>query len=269
LGPQGALPSALNEEASLYLMRGDDALPRFLDLFNNRFLQLFYRAWANARPIAQADRPDADRFRAYIGSTIGLGSPLAANLDSVPDAVKLYYAGLMGAQAKSASRMASLISGVFGLRCEVQEFVGTWLVLPAADRSRIGGVNATLGQALMLGERTYSVSDKFTLKLTTASLADYEQYLPTGKRAEYLSDLVTFHLGEELDWDVQLALPAREARPMVLGQSGRLGWTSWMAPDWAAKPDDMRSDARFHIHSRVAQHRAHSQDQHKAITSSL
>ena len=153
LGPQGALPSALNEEASLYLMRGDDALPRFLDLFNNRFLQLFYRAWANARPIAQADRPDADRFRAYIGSTIGLGSPLAANLDSVPDAVKLHYAGLMGAQAKSASRMASLISGVFGLRCAVQEFVGTWLVLPVADRSRVGGVNATLGQALMLGER--------------------------------------------------------------------------------------------------------------------
>ncbi len=266
LGPQGALPLTITDEAGAYLTRGDDALPRFLDLFNNRFIQLFYRAWANSRPIAQADRPNEDRFRAYIGSTIGLGSPLAANLDSVPDAIKLHFAGLMGAQAKSGSRLASLISGVFHIRCEVEEFVGCWLTLPVEDRSRLGGVNATLGGALMLGERTFSVSDKFRLRLHTASLAEYETYLPTGKRAEHLSDLITFHLGEELDWDVELTLPAREAKPIVLGRSGRIGWTSWMAPDWAVNADDIRSDARFHVHSRVKQHRANTRAAGKAAS---
>ena len=38
------------------LMR-DDAFPRFLDILNHRFLQLFFRAWADARPVAQHDRP--------------------------------------------------------------------------------------------------------------------------------------------------------------------------------------------------------------------
>src|SRR4051812_47520714 len=62
LGPQGALPLATTEEAYHYKLAHDDAFPRFLDVFNHRFLQLFFRAWANSRPIAQHDRPKQDRF---------------------------------------------------------------------------------------------------------------------------------------------------------------------------------------------------------------
>ena len=62
LGPQGALPLATTEEAYSWNLMRDDAFPRFLDLLNHRFLQLFFRAWADARPIAQHDRPEADRF---------------------------------------------------------------------------------------------------------------------------------------------------------------------------------------------------------------
>ena len=65
LGPQGALPLAITEEAYGWSLAGDDAFPRFLDVFNNRFLQLFYRAWADARPIAQHERPEDDRFAAF------------------------------------------------------------------------------------------------------------------------------------------------------------------------------------------------------------
>ena len=74
LGPQGALPLATTEEAYHYLLGNDDAFPRFLDIFNHRFIELFFRAWADSRPIVQYDRPAEDRFVAYIGSAIGLGS---------------------------------------------------------------------------------------------------------------------------------------------------------------------------------------------------
>jgi type VI secretion system protein ImpH len=74
LGPNGALPLATTEEAYGWLLARDDAFPRFLDLFSHRFLQLFYRAWADARPAAQHDRPDADRFKDYVGSALGIGS---------------------------------------------------------------------------------------------------------------------------------------------------------------------------------------------------
>lgn len=85
LGPQGALPLATTEESYHWQIARDDAFPRFLDIFNHRFLQLFYRAWADSRPIAQHDRPDLDRFAAYIGSMIGVGSKPYLGRDSVPD----------------------------------------------------------------------------------------------------------------------------------------------------------------------------------------
>lgn len=251
LGPQGALPLAVTDEANGYVLRGDDAFVRFIDLLNNRFLQLFYRAWADVRPIAQADRPLEDRFKVYLGSSIGLGTPNTVGLGSVPDALKLHFAGLMSAQAKSASRLRSLISGVFGIRCEIEEFVGSWQTLEPADRSRLGGGNAGLGTTLMLGSRTYSISDKFRIRLFTATLAEYETYLPGKPRADHLDDLVSFYLGEELEWDVELAIPSGQVAPVTLGRTGRLGWTSWMAPNWAVAEGTLRTDARFDVHERA------------------
>ena len=100
LGPQGALPVATTEEAYGWAFERDDAFPRFLDLLNHRFLQLFFRAWADARPIAQHDRPDADRFHAYLGSMLGIGAEGFRNLDSIPDIAKLAFSGLLVPRVK-------------------------------------------------------------------------------------------------------------------------------------------------------------------------
>ena len=113
------------EEAYGWLLAQDDAFPRFLDIINHRFLQLFFRAWADARPIAQHDRPNEDRFETYVGAPAGLGSPIFRDLDSVADRAKLSFAGLLGAQAKSASRLRGLIRGHFDVEAEVSEFVGS------------------------------------------------------------------------------------------------------------------------------------------------
>ena len=76
LGPNGPLPLHLTEYARDRLRHhGDRTLVRFLDLFHHRLALLFYRAWAEARPTVQHDRPDEDRFATYVGSLAGYGSP--------------------------------------------------------------------------------------------------------------------------------------------------------------------------------------------------
>ena len=86
----------------------DDAFPRFLDIFNNRFLQLFFRAWADARPIAQHDRPEDDRFVAYIGTMIGIGSPpYQRPRQRRRTSRKLAFAGLVGAAGQERLAPAS------------------------------------------------------------------------------------------------------------------------------------------------------------------
>jgi type VI secretion system protein ImpH len=251
LGPQGALPLATTEESYHWQIARDDAFPRFLDIFNHRFLQLFYRAWADPRPIAQHDRPDLDRFAAYIGSMIGVGSKPYLARDRVPDAEKLAHAGLIGAQAKSASRLQRFLAGLFKAEVEIEQFVGMRLVFDPADRTRLGGAHCTLGGDALLGASVYSVEDKFRVKIVAGDLGEFQRFLPNGDRCAPLADAVFLHLGEQFEWDVELALPVGEVKPVRLGQSGHLGWTSWMAPNWTIEEGALRRDARFHPAERM------------------
>jgi type VI secretion system protein ImpH len=246
LGPQGALPLATTEEAYSWNLMRDDAFPRFLDILNNRFLQLFFRAWSDARPIGQHDRPDADRFVTYVGAMIGIGSDPFRKLDSVPDAAKMMFAGLMGPASKSASRLRGLVAGLFGVAVEIDEFVGSRLVFEESERTRIGRRNCGLGTDLLVGGSVFSVQDKFRIRLFVETMADYVAYLPTGGRCEPLADLVFFYIGEQLEWEVELAIPAGAIEPVRLSRFGQLGWTSWMAPNWSQTDRAWRCDARFH-----------------------
>jgi len=262
LGPQGALPLSTTEEAYHYALAEDDAFPRFLDLFNHRFIQLFFRAWADSRPIAQHDRPDADRFVAYIGSAVGIGSGPYHHLDSLPDGAKLSFAGLLGAQAKSASRLAAAIQGIFNVEAEVEEFVGSRLAVEAAEWTLLGRGYNVLGEDALLGRSIFSVQDKIRIRIFSENLAQYIRFLPTGNLCEPLADLVFFYNGEQLDYDVELAIPAGAAEPVRLGRFGQLGWTSWMAPNWTSK-EVYRQDARFHPAERMKIKREQVQNKFK------
>jgi type VI secretion system protein ImpH len=250
LGPQGALPLATTEESLGWLLMRDDAFARFLDIFNHRFLQLFFRAWADSRPIAQHDRPEDDRFIAYIGSMIGIGSSPLRNLDSLPDAAKLCFAGLIASQAKSASRLKSFIAGLFGVRVEIDEFVGSWLAFDAADCSALGSRNSELGTSMSLGASIFSVQDKIRIRVFSRSMAQYKRFLPSGDLCRPMADAVFFCIGDQLDWELELAIPAGAVERVELGRQGQIGWTTWMAPSWASG-DAYRCDARFHPAERV------------------
>jgi type VI secretion system protein ImpH len=250
-GPQGALPLTTTEESYLWLLERDDAFPRFVDIFQRRFLALFYRAWADPRPIAQNDRPDADRFKTYIGSMIGVGSPPYRNVDTISDFAKMEFAGLIASKAKSASRLRSLIAGLFGVKVEVDEFVGSWLSFDAQECTQLGANQSRLGADTILGSSVFSVSDKFRLRVFVKDIVQYEQFLPGSDLAEQVGDAVFLYLGEEFDWDMELAIPAGEITPVRLGQGAKLGWTSWMAPNWSRTDQTIRTDARFHVVSRM------------------
>jgi len=256
LGPQGALPLATTEEAYSWSLMRDDAFPRFLDLINNRFLQLFFRAWADARPIAHRDRPAQDRFVTYVGTMIGVGSPIFHKLDTIPDTGKLSFAELMAPQAKSASRLRNLIAGLFGVEVEIEEFVGSFLKLDAADCTRLGQANAALGRDILVGAAVFSVQDKIRIRIYTETMRQYTQFLPTGGRCEPLFDIVYFYIGDELEWEVELAIPSRATKPTQLAKFGQLGWTSWIGTKSAGPEQEYRYDARFYPAERMRHTRA-------------
>jgi type VI secretion system protein ImpH len=288
-GPQGALPLAVTEEIYGWLLRQEDSFPRFADIISNRFLQLFFRAWANSRPIAQHDRPTEDRFGTYVGAQIGIGSPALRNLDAVSDSRKLAFAGVLGAKAKSASRLRSFLQGLFGVTVEVVEFVGSHLKLEPRDCTRLGQCQSRLGHDMIVGSAVFSVQDKVRIRVFAKDLPQYLDFLPSGRLCDELLDAIEFYIGDETEWDIELALPVKDVVPTRLGpvtysaktgaQSagndnqapgrrtampgiGMLGWTSWLSPNWATS-EAYRSDARFHPADVTRRRR---QPQHKSTT---
>ena len=250
-GPQGALPLTTTEEAYSWLIERDDAFPRFVDIFQRRFLALFFRAWADARPIAQHDRPGEDRFRAYIGAMIGIGTPAFRDADSISDFAKLPSAGLLAARVKSASRLRAFLSSYFETRVEIEEFVGSWLELNPSERTRLGAANSRLGQDCVSGASMYTVSDKFRIRVFVRDIKHFREFLPGSPVARQIADAVFLYLGLEYDWDIELAIPAGQITPVRLGRDAQIGWTSWMSPNWSKTEETYRRDARFHVVSRL------------------
>lgn len=243
-GPQGPLPLNTTVDAYLWMNDRDRSFADFTNILAGRFIQLFYRAWADSRPIVQYDRPNEDRFFAYVASVAGVGTSAGRNRDAIDDIAKVAFAGLTGGQVKSAARLLRLIRGVFRVEADVEERIGSWLTFEPGDALTLGEAGCTLGTDSFLGQRAYSINEKIRIRIDAGNLEQYRRFLPSGALSEPLTDLVFHYLGHRYEFDVELSLPAREAPPARLGQSGELGWTAWLAPP-ADGGDRRLRDARF------------------------
>ena len=230
-GPNGALPLHLTELAYTRERHADDpTLVDFVNAFQHRFASLFYRAWASADPCTNFDRRERDDFRLYAGALIGLGPRAARERDGVPDYAKLSRGGLLGPQSRPAEALEQLVADYFELPAEVVQFVGAWLRIPHDARCRIGVVpeHATLGVAATLGESTWQCQFRFEITLGPLRLADFVNFLPGARGLAHLQALVRLYTNEEWSWQLRLLLERADIPPLRLGESGWLGWTSWL-----------------------------------------
>ncbi len=229
-GPQGALPLHLTEFARDRLRnQRDPTLVRFLDLFHHRMLQFFYRAWANAEPTVNFDRPQDDRFGDYVASLIGLGIPSLRDRDAMPDLAKLHYSGHFACQTRNAENLETMLEDFFKIPVCIREFVGEWLTLPEGGRWLLGRSRQTggLGTSAILGARVWQCQQKFRIEFGPVNLHDYRRMLPGRDSLARLVAAVRNYVGDELNWDVNLILLKEDVPPLHLGTDCELGWTTW------------------------------------------
>jgi type VI secretion system protein ImpH len=229
-GPHGPLPVHLTEYAKdREINENDPTFRRFADIFHHRMLLLFYRAWANSNPTAGWDRP-ASRFNSYVGSVFGTGERELWGRDAVPDSAKFHVAGLLGMKTRPAVALAAILDVFMQLHFRVREFVGGWMALPPGDWSSLGSrIGAsTLGGDVVLGSHVWTCQNRFRLLCGPLPFADFKRLLPRADSLKKLRDLVRNYLGDEFDWDLNLVLFADEVPEVRLGQSGDLGWTTWL-----------------------------------------
>jgi type VI secretion system protein ImpH len=242
-GPNGPLPYHLTEYARHRAMhQGDSSFARFADMFHHRLLLLFYRAWAQAQPTVGLDRPDGDRFAAYVGSLIGLGVPEVLQRDAVHDHAKLHFAGIFSRQVRNADGLAAILAGYLRRPVKVEQFAGSWLGLPASERTRIGRAvskkhspTATLGGGAVLGGMVWDRQHNFRVHIGPLDREVFESLLPGGSALSAVKALIEQYAGMEFGWDLRLSLKPDQVRPSQPGRFGRLGWTSWLGMEGRTK----------------------------------
>jgi type VI secretion system protein ImpH len=243
-GPNGPLPLHLTAYARERLIhKGDATLLRFSDTFHHRLLLLFYRAWAQAQPAVSLDRPEEDRFAEYVGSLIGVGGPEWRQRDAAPDHARLAFSGLLSRQVRHADGLAKLLSGFLGMQVRVEQFVGRWMPLPAAERTRVGRRAASrrmstsqLGASAVLGRAVFDRQHHIRIHIGPLDLPAFEALLPVGSALPAVQALVKQYLGLEFGWDLRLELAKPQVPACRPGRYGRLGWTSWLGKPPGQRP---------------------------------
>lgn len=244
-GPNGPMPQHLTEYVrERSRQAGDPSFARFADLFHHRLLSFMYRAWADAEPCVQFDRPDEDTFKDIVAALIGIRQPGLFQADAVSGIAKLGNAGLFGMLPRPPSALAALLSNQLDLPVRVEEFVGEWLGVPDHERARLGvdPGSVRIGRAV-LGERSWQCQQRFRLHIGPLGYRDFLRLLPVGEDMRLIESVVDSFVGDELDWDVHLTLAGGHVPALALGRTGQLGWTTWLN-DKSGDADEVRVSPR-------------------------
>jgi type VI secretion system protein ImpH len=250
LGINGVLPIHYTEQVIFHeRFKRDKSGRAFLDLFTNRAVSHFYRAWKKYRLAIQYEIDQRNRFLPLILSLGGLGfTALRERLNQAPGRVHdesiAYFIGLLHQRPVSAETLERVLGSYFREAIRVEQFVGCWYVIPRERRSTLGEANAVLGSSMLAGERIWQRNLRVRIYIGPLSYSRYMAFLPKGDIATALEKILTLATSGQFEYEIRPILRATEVRPLAFGgeNSGRLGYDCFVL----TRPETRdRSDTRY------------------------
>ncbi len=234
-----------------------EPLRHFLDLFNNRFIALYYRAWRKYRWPLEFRDGATDPMSRRVYAFLGLATPVGATPEKprgilaehsslqplTPRARLLRYIGLFSQRVRCPANLRGLLWDYFDGPdprrdefVEVEEFMPRWFFIEAERRCKLGLANSRLGgtadsgQELIVGERIRDRLGQFRIVIGPVDLETFRGFLPNGASYGAMLALVDLYRPDRLDYDIKLRLRAEQVPPLRIGRGSeqRLGWSTWV-----------------------------------------
>jgi type VI secretion system protein ImpH len=246
-GPDGILPAHYTALLIARVRQKDPTLGRFLDLFHHRLISLLVRAWKKNRLPIQCETHTAnDAGIKALTALVGLGTAGQENRSVVPDGAYLHLSGFFARHPRTALGLEGSLSDYFGLPVKVEQLVGQWLYLDAANRAAMPslgnpeGLHNQLGRDATIGHRLWDVQCKVRLAVGPLDRFDFESLMPQGAARKPFDAMVRQYLGLEYDVDLQLLVRPEEVPWLALDHDedrrGRLGHNTWLRSQHFGKP---------------------------------
>jgi type VI secretion system protein ImpH len=234
-GPQGVLPLEYSELVADRVRQRDHSLRDFLDLFNHRFISLFFRAWEKTHAHDVGRETGEDALNDHLLDLVGLGTPGLSKQLGLPQASLPFYVGLLAMPTRPAVALELLLEDYFGVPIDIEQFVGGWYAIDEASQCALGDdstASSQLGIGAVAGDEIWDLQARARLTIGPLSRAQYDNFLPTGRAYQELRALTKFFTGEQVDVEVQLVLARDDVPPVSLGaeqqQPTPLGWCTWL-----------------------------------------
>jgi len=235
VGPLGVMPFEYTLLVARETAGGHGALADFLNIFEHRFLSLFYRAWKKYRVWVGYEEGDGhtDPFTDHLLDCVGQGLPAFREHLPFDERVLLHYASLLLAPHRSAVALEQLISDYFGVTASVEQFVGDWYGLRGQDLCEISeeadGFNV-LGAGAVVGDEIHDLHSRVRIRLGPLSRKEFENFLPGRAGHRELAALTRFYGQDQYDFEVQLVLERQGVPRLELGggEEHELGWLTWV-----------------------------------------
>jgi type VI secretion system protein ImpH len=233
-GPMGVMPLYYTELIMERQRSRDHGVVEFLDIFNHRMISLFYQAWEKYRFTVAYERGELDRFSHHLLDLIGMGTKGLQNRLAVMDDTLMFYSGLLSMQPRSAQALKQILVDYFEVPVEIEQFIGSWYPLEAADQCRFTETSCyseQLGVGAVVGDEVWEVQFGIRIVLGPLTLNQYRDFLPNGSAYLPMRTLARFFAGRETDYELQLVLKRDEVPACELGDESdtgpQLGWLTW------------------------------------------
>jgi type VI secretion system protein ImpH len=243
-GPSAVLPQHYGVTLWREFRNRNTALRDFFDLFNDRLIAFFYRAWAKYRVPISVERSvpkGEDGATEALRGLIGFATDRLSGRAGVAEHALLHYAGIISHFPRNAASLEALLCDYFKLPITVQPFDGRWFSLPPDQRTRLtapargpGGF-CRLSVDAVVGESYWDVESSFTIAIGPIDYAAFARLMPDGVSLLRLAALTRLYVSPELGFRVELCLKRDEVPLPQIGLESTvqplLGWNTWLRHD--------------------------------------
>ncbi len=242
-GPSGVLPHWYNELVLDTVYHKNTGLKDFYDIFNHRFISLFYLAWKKNNLPASYRHGEEDTVSNYFRSLAGLMAPGLVERMGLPQkSLVHYYSGLLSRQIPSAVTIEAIVETFSGTTVNVEPFVERVIHISPEDQTQIGLANGQLGIDAVCGSVAWECQTKFRVNLGPMDYDGFQRFLPDGEMHHSAFSLVRYIVGIEFEFEIRVYLKREECPSCILGREAppypRVGWSTWLnGPESTSQED--------------------------------
>ena len=245
-GPSGVLPYVYSEQILERIRAKDTSLSAFFEIFDNRAISLFYRAWERSQFHVNYAMGSRDLFSRYLLDLLGLGTQGLQNRQEVEDEALMPHICMLAMQSRSAQALEQILAAYFEVPVEIFQFSGAWYSIDESTQCAMDdeeAMSCQIGVGAVVGDAVWNRQSRARIRIGPIPLKTYVEFLPDGSAFAAVRAITRYFTNGCVEFELQLVLEREDVPTIQLDSDAEtpamLGWTAWAkTKSMSSDPDD-------------------------------